>query len=283
MARQVSALGAIEDELGANGLHRYALAPPVWLLPWRDSLTCFPQHYPTSLGQDESVLTEAAVKTGFVPVPIVQTETFSAHQLIYDKLKREGILPALAKLASAVQERRDATRLPDIAYVLRLSAALTSSPAAFRLPSRVTSNEQKREHWIHELANPARPLSEISKSVPHGYRGEKLLDMFYTRQVPLPRAVWYTRAIGAIEIVRCRSHNASLTLHAQQSQRSRAGFTIATYTAEWTTTVLDFVKKQLAELVVPASVPSTETILGSSTTLVELGARASWTAKFSFT
>lgn len=61
--------------------------------------------------------------------------------------------------------------------------------------------DQKREAWVNDLANPAVPLSKISRSVPHGYKGEKLLEMVFSRSVTLSRAVWYIRAIGAIEIV----------------------------------------------------------------------------------
>ena len=75
-------------------------------------------------------------------------------------------------------------------------------PSTFRLPSRVTLHEQKRESWFNDLANPAIPLSKLSRTVPHGYRGEKLLDMLFARQAPIARAVWYIRAMGAVEIVR---------------------------------------------------------------------------------
>lgn len=61
--------------------------------------------------------------------------------------------------------------------------------------------EPRKEAWVNDLANPAVPLSKLSKNIPHGFRGEKLLEMLYTRQVPLLRAVWYIRAMGGVEIV----------------------------------------------------------------------------------
>ena len=62
-------------------------------------------------------------------------------------------------------------------------------------------NDAKRETWFNDLANPAIPLSKLSRNIPHGYVGEKRLEMLFARHVPLLRAVWYIRAIGAIEIV----------------------------------------------------------------------------------
>lgn len=53
-----------------------------------------------------------------------------------------------------------------------------------------------------ELMNSNRPLAEISKSVPHCYKGEKLIEMIFVKKIPLNRAVWYIRINGATEIVR---------------------------------------------------------------------------------
>lgn len=63
-------------------------------------------------------------------------------------------------------------------------------------------NEQRKDAWINDLANPLVPLEKLSRNVPHGYRGDKLLDMLCVKQVKVERAVWYIRAIGGIEIVR---------------------------------------------------------------------------------
>lgn len=134
---------------------------------------------------------------------------------------------------------------------------LLHRPSTFRLPSRVTLNEQKREAWVNDLANPSIPLSKLSKNVPHGYRGEKLLDMIFARKVLVERAVWYIRAIGAIEIVRASPSIyrplTDLSVTFQVSQKARVGFSIAQYTYEWTIILQDFVKKQLNEINLPPS------------------------------
>ena len=63
------------------------------------------------------------------------------------------------------------------------------------------TSDSRRETWIGELANAAVPISKLAKSVPHGYKGEKLLQMLVDRNIPLNRAVWYIRTNGATEIV----------------------------------------------------------------------------------
>jgi hypothetical protein len=54
---------------------------------------------------------------------------------------------------------------------------------------------------VSDLANPKVSLSKLARSVPHGYRGEKLVDMLVAKEVPVTRSVWYIRVLGAHEIV----------------------------------------------------------------------------------
>lgn len=61
--------------------------------------------------------------------------------------------------------------------------------------------ESKKEQWIQELANGAVPLQKLSKNVPHGYKGEKLLETLAARQVPYLRATWYIKVVGLSEMV----------------------------------------------------------------------------------
>lgn len=48
------------------------------------------------------------------------------------------------------------------------------------------------------------PLSKLFTIVPHGYRGQQILDMLFAKKVPVARAVWFVRAFGALEIVRAQ-------------------------------------------------------------------------------
>ncbi|GAA5972104.1 hypothetical protein JCM21900_005701 [Sporobolomyces salmonicolor] len=296
----------LDPILAQQGLQRYHLEPPSWRAPWitesvggsrgngkgkgdaggaAGGVKAWPVFYPTRDGMDEDQLTEAVVKAGFVSKSVVQAETFSAHQHIYDKLKTTDILGNLSRLVSAVQQRADAN-LP------------TYGPSTFRLPSRITLTDSKREAWFSDLANPAVPLSKLSRSVPHGYKGEKGLDMLAARKVEVGRAVWFVRAFGGVEI--------------QSLAKSRPlPLAISQYTSEFTTVVCEFVRKQLLDLALPAPLlfeagpmtsldpvqgqtqtrsRSTSTSLGASTSgmrgqsdLMDPEARRAWKEKFDYT
>lgn len=72
----------------------------------------------------------------------------------------------------------------------------------------------------------------------------------------------------------------------QSSQKSRATFSEAAYTAEWTSIVCDFVKKQLAEITLPpaptTSRPGFNIKAKLKPTLSDPEVRAKWTARFSY-
>ncbi|GAA6032599.1 hypothetical protein JCM8097_004834 [Rhodosporidiobolus ruineniae] len=250
--------------LAEQGLSRYHLAPPSWRAPWTveapdattgsagastlgrsagraggagsaaagpggavddSQIKAWPVFYPPRDGMDEDQMTEHAVKAGYVSKGIVQAETFSAHQHIHDKLKTTDILGNLSRLISAVQTRSQQS-LP------------TYGPSTFRLPSRITLTDAKREAWFSDLASPSIPLSKLSRSVPHGYKGEKGLDMLAHRKVDVPRAVWFVRAFGGVEI--------------QSLAKTRpTSVAISLYTSEFTTVVSEFIRKQLVEVVLP--------------------------------
>jgi mediator of RNA polymerase II transcription subunit 12, fungi type len=69
------------------------------------------------------------------------------------------------------------------------------------MPGRVTLNDSKRQAWFADLANPEVPLQKLGKSVPHGAKGQDLLDLLHTNNVAIPRAVWFLRVFGANETV----------------------------------------------------------------------------------
>ncbi|GAA5978006.1 hypothetical protein JCM11641_004356 [Rhodosporidiobolus odoratus] len=259
--------------LAEQGLHRYHLQPPSWRAPWlaepspapgaasgssattgrpptRSASTgnglaglagtagqngeggkAWPMFYSPRDGMEEDQMTEAVVKAGFASKAVVSAETFSAHQHIYEKLKSNDILGNLSRLVSAVQANAKAS-LPSY------------GPSTFRLPSRITLTDAKREAWFSDLASPAVPLSKLSRSVPHGYKGEKGLDMLSNRKVDVPRAVWFVRAFGGVEI--------------QSLAKTRPmPLAVSLYTSEFTTVVSEFVRKQLAEVVLPGTPPVT--------------------------
>jgi hypothetical protein len=133
----------------------------------------------------------------------------------------------------------------------------------------VTLNEQKRENWLRELADNSVPLLKLSKNVPHGFKGEKLLEMLVNRKIESSRATWYIRLIGLNEIV-SPSMFKNLTLNpnrhdcfffTKNAQRNKNELSHIRYTLSFTSDVCQFLQKQLAEVTVPL-----QTNLSSSTT-----------------
>ncbi|KAM0789234.1 hypothetical protein ACM66B_000077 [Microbotryomycetes sp. NB124-2] len=278
----------LDELLSQNGLHRYQLAPPSWRAPWlarppaaiandsatqaTASSTSYPQFYPTCDGQDEDQLTEQAVKSGYPSRVVVPTETFSAHQLIYEKLKTSNILSNLSKLGDAVLARQR-QNLP------------TFDAFAFKLPKRAMLSDHKRELWLNDLANSAVPLSKLYPLIPNvsgSLKDTTLLENMYKRRVPLARAVWFIRASGASEI----QHQ--VRMKAAGGHVHSAAAITANFEREWTAALLQFVSKQLQEISMDAvkpSAPSTDArrrVTDKRAVMTDASLRAEWTSRFSW-
>ena len=105
-------------------------------------------------------------------------------------------------------------------------------PSTFRPPNRATLNDQKKEQWLSDLSGTT-PLRRLSKSVPHGFKTEKLLEALAQRQVPMLRATWYIKIVALSEM---------------QAQRNRPSIAQSQYSTDWTAIVSMFLKKQLLEI-----------------------------------
>ena len=240
----------------------YELRAPPWrpLLHPGSHLLGKPDVYPPKPGQIEDVLSEQAVKNGISGRSVVSNETFSAHDMIHDRLKGNDTTSQLGSIFEEVLLRRQ--------QLMRLRCG--SATSQYRQPQRVTLNESKLAAYIKDLADPNVPLRKLARSVPHGYRGERMLDMLWmggaassaassrnlasgqSHQVPLTlpnsiaidRAVWFVRVVGASENASFRSKQSGST----------------SYTSEWTSLFMSWLHKQLNELVIsPGSNTSVHT------------------------
>jgi hypothetical protein len=54
---------------------------------------------------------------------------------------------------------------------------------------------------MSDLADGVVPLRKLARNVPHGFKGEKLLDTLAAKQVPFMRATWYIKIVGMNEMV----------------------------------------------------------------------------------
>ncbi|KAF4567767.1 RNA polymerase II mediator complex subunit [Pleurotus pulmonarius] len=209
-------------ESGTN-LLVYESLPPTWLPKTHKSGDLgYPGFYPPRPGQDEDVLSDYNVKNGFTAEPAVSAETFTAQTFI--KINGDAI-SKLEDLMDAVFTRRN-EQLPPI-------------PAStFRMPSRVTLTDAKRQSWFDDLANPDVPLYKLGKNVPHGAKGHDLLELLHSSNVAIPRAIWLLRVLGANETA---------------GLRNRPSYNPTFYSIEWTGVMTSFMKKQLLNIALPSA------------------------------
>ncbi|KAL1675939.1 hypothetical protein EV122DRAFT_280599 [Schizophyllum commune] len=208
----------------------YECVPPPWLPQvHRTADLGYTGFYPPKPGQDEDLLTESNIKKGFQLGHAVAGETLSAQPVItgelYKKEEESNALPLLEQLMNEVFSRR-----------AEQNAAIPTS--TFRMPSRVTLNETKRQSWLADLANPDVPLAKLGKSIPHGPKGHDLFELLYTNKVAIPRAIWFLRALGANETA---------------GLRNKATYDPTKYSLDWANTVTGYLKKQLSEIVLPSA------------------------------
>ncbi|KAF9937690.1 RNA polymerase II mediator complex subunit [Modicella reniformis] len=174
----------------------------------------YPGVFPQKPGQDEDQMTSNNVKTGYIDKGIIQNETVSAQGILADGLQDPKKLHDLeAFMVEVLKKRQESSRIV--------------GP-----PSRATLNDQKKEQWMTDLSGTV-SLRRLSKSVPHGFKSEKLLETLAQRQVPMLRATWYIKIVALSEM---------------QPQRSRPSPTQNNYSTEWTATVNLFLRKQLLEI-----------------------------------
>ncbi|KAI8100101.1 uncharacterized protein BX664DRAFT_290634 [Halteromyces radiatus] len=218
-------------------LKKYVLQPPAKLLPYSKSMPSmgYPGMFPQRINQEEDILTESNVRSGFVDKPAVSNEQTCAHDIIFGKLQDDQrLLNEMGGFMVEVLKRK------------RKAARITGTPS-FKPPTRTALMESKKEQWIQELANGAVPLRKLSRNVPHGYKGEKLLETLAARQVPFLRATWYIKVVGLSEMAQRNVSNAgSNTSHAYN----------------WTVIVTGHLKKQLADLIPLSSNSTTGSMRG---------------------
>lgn len=234
------------NELQRAGLHLYQLKAPEWRLPIQINQPDlgYPGLHPPHPGQHEDAITKSLVQWGFAAHMLVSTESFSAHQMIYKKLTDDtGFNVSSAALFALIEARRRFYAIHSY-----------DTKSTIKIPGRVTLNDQKRENWLRELADNSVPLLKLSKNIPHGFKGEKLLEMLVNRKIDCARATWYIRLIGLNEI---------------NAQRNKNDLSHIRYTLTFSSEVFQFLQKQLGEITVPLQLNLTS----STTSLISTSAR----------
>ncbi|ODQ77893.1 hypothetical protein BABINDRAFT_163265 [Babjeviella inositovora NRRL Y-12698] len=160
-------------------------------------------------------------------------------------LARGAMSTVLCGAADAAVARLSAAMLQTIQH----HEAFNKIPAAshsFKLPPRVTLTDQKREAWLANLANAAYPLRQLSRTIPHGLKKNKMLQQCVEKRIPCCRAVWFVKCISGNEI----------RLLARKATRADAWWALETeWVREWTHNILDHVHKLAHDLREPDHKP----------------------------
>ncbi|KAJ5233688.1 uncharacterized protein N7469_005454 [Penicillium citrinum] len=136
----------------------------------------------------EDTLNEQTAKQGYYDrTQVSQNESNTARPALYTQFKHRAGLQMLSNVFTAVLEKRQ-------------NHSTVHAPSTFKPPPRVTLTDNKREGWLRDLANPSVPLRRLSRTIPHGIRGKVLLDQCLGKWIPVARAVWLAKCVGANEI-----------------------------------------------------------------------------------
>lgn len=155
---------------------------------------------------------------------VSQNESNTARPSLYAQLKHRSGLQILSSVfATAFEKRQDHNAI--------------NTPSTFKPPPRVTLTDNKRETWLRDLANPSVPLRRLSRTIPHGIRGKILLEQCLGKWIPVGRAVWLAKCVGANEIraFKRKGTNGALAVGLE-----------AKWVRDWTTNVQQFVEGVLS-------------------------------------
>lgn len=152
----------------------YDPKPPKWRsrLHPGSSKVGYPDFYLPRKDAPEHDLSEQNVRKGIVSAAPVANESFSAHSIFLGQVSQ--ILSPLNQLFCETLKRREL-----------LESGHSVQAHSYRAPSRVTLNEIKLATYVRDLADSTVPLSRLSKNIPHGFRGERMLEMLWQGAVPV--------------------------------------------------------------------------------------------------
>lgn len=170
----------------------------------------------------EDILSEQTAKQGYYDrTQVSQNESNTARPALYAQLKhRTGLQMLSFVFAGALEKRQNHNAI--------------HAPSTFKPPPRVTLTDNKREAWLRDLADSSVPLRRLSRTIPHGIRGKVLLDQCLGKRIPVARAVWLAKCVGANEIRAFKRKGTSGALAVGLE---------AKWVRDWTTNVQQFVEE----------------------------------------
>ena len=174
-----------------------------------------------------------------------ERELASAKSTLYKLFKDKGGLNTLSTAFALLLDQKS-------------SPYGTSTSSTFRLPPRVTMTEAKRRSWLGDLANPNIPLRRLNRTIPQGIRGQGLLEQCQMHTIPLARAIWFAKCVGANEIRTLKRKGPGNTTAVGNENK---------WLRDWTVSVEQFVESTIREATSKVWKPTVEYALRLSTRL----------------
>ncbi|PRT53991.1 Mediator of RNA polymerase II transcription subunit 12 [Wickerhamiella sorbophila] len=178
----------------------------------------YPDYFPWN-ANDSIPPTTDEIQKGLAPHSVIKNEYASCGgpNSMVPLLKHWTALPAISYFLTSSMHVREASRR-------------IHTPSTFKPPPRVILTDQKRELWLRDLSNPKVSLRKLARTIPHGISGGKLLDEIFRHRVPVLRALWFIRCVGA---------NDFRTIKRKAGPTSSVAGVEDTWMRSWTQEVLD--------------------------------------------
>jgi hypothetical protein len=182
------------------------------------------------------------LQKGYNPLTTVTSETSTARNPMMQAFRQRSSLYALSYfMLNAMDVKEKSSRI--------------TSNSTFKPPPRVTLTEQKKETWLRDLADPSVPLRRLSRTIPHGTRNRSLLEQCCNKNIPIARAVWFARCVGANELRGLK----------RKGSTQVGSVTEVQWIYEWTEQVTEFIEKVIKECPEESSATSTTANIAAAT------------------
>lgn len=183
---------------------KYKLAPPDDLHPYSESERAkhkiYPDFDPWKHTKEEDEILLNFVSKGYYSTSKVNFESISARSSLQDSLpKLSSTLSEKFSEVVRIREREINTIKGNSKDGMAASKFTDLCGPDFKLPSRLTLTDHRKELWLQELSSPYTPLHKITSFIPHGLKRRQVLEQCYIKQIPLKRAVWLIKCCYSIE------------------------------------------------------------------------------------
>lgn len=189
--------------------------------------------------EHDDLIMKNHLQKGYVKPQLVKNEEQSGRQLITELLNRSStsssLIPSSNGTSNVAMNQKDLKLdlmgqiFVDALHKRKIFNSVKVKDS-YKPPPRVTLTEHKKELWLRKLADPNVPLTELSRSIPHGLRNKILLEQCLNHQIPIYRAVW---------LIKCVSSNMQRQLKRKSSNNGN-NISVNKWIIEWTDQINSF-------------------------------------------